>query len=82
MGQDLLEGIRPYLKPCAEIRAALTQAGAPTTAAALGVSPEEFLETVLHAHQIRSRYTVLDLAQDIGLLPDALGEVARASQVL
>jgi glycerol-1-phosphate dehydrogenase [NAD(P)+] len=80
--QAILQGVRPYLMPCAQVRQVLAKAGAPTTAAALGVSPDEFLETVLHAHQIRSRYTVLDLAEDIGLLPDALEEVARASGVV
>ena len=80
--QEILQGIRPYLKPCGEIRTILEKAGAPTTAAALGVSAEEFLETIVHAHQIRRRYTVLDLAQDIGLLPDAAEELACASGVL
>jgi glycerol-1-phosphate dehydrogenase [NAD(P)+] len=46
----------------------LVQAGAPTTAQALGWPSEFYCEAVRHARLIRNRYTFLDLASDGGLL--------------
>jgi len=80
--EEILQGIRSYLKPSAQIRSILSDAGAPTKACDLGLSSQELLDTVAHAHQIRNRYTILDLGWDIGLLPDAIEEVACASEVL
>lgn len=80
--REMISGIRPYLKPAHQIRSILQRAGAPATAAQLGLGAEEFLATVRHARMIRSRYTVLDLAQDLGLLPEVLEEVAHTSGVV
>ena len=62
-------------RPVAELRGALEAAGAATTAADLDVSADEMLETFLVARDIRARYTVLDLAWDLGLL----GPLAEAA---
>ncbi|MFA1610518.1 NAD(P)-dependent glycerol-1-phosphate dehydrogenase [Halobellus rubicundus] len=43
----------------ADIRDALKDVGAPTTAAELGIDDETFLEAVTTAHTIRDRYTIL-----------------------
>ncbi|WP_435182873.1 NAD(P)-dependent glycerol-1-phosphate dehydrogenase [Halobellus sp. EA9] len=43
----------------ADIRDALEDVGAPTTAAELGIDDETFLEAVTTAHTIRDRYTIL-----------------------
>jgi glycerol-1-phosphate dehydrogenase [NAD(P)+] len=66
------EKIRGHLLPVTrtaeELRAALARAGAPVTSEALGW-PRAFLrEAVLHAREIRSRWTFLDLAADSGRL--------------
>jgi glycerol-1-phosphate dehydrogenase [NAD(P)+] len=41
------------------IRDALAEIGAPTTADGLGVDPEDVIEALATAHQIRDRYTIL-----------------------
>jgi glycerol-1-phosphate dehydrogenase [NAD(P)+] len=59
-----------FLRPPEHIRDALASAGAATTAEDLGTTPE-FLKTLLrNAHEIRSRFTVFDLAHLLGILPD------------
>jgi glycerol-1-phosphate dehydrogenase [NAD(P)+] len=55
-------------RPAAELRAALVRAGAPATPEALGWPRAFFREAVLHAREIRSRWTFLDLAADAGRL--------------
>jgi glycerol-1-phosphate dehydrogenase [NAD(P)+] len=55
-------------RTAAELRAALARAGAPVTSEALGWRRAFFREAVLHAREIRSRWTFLDLAADAGRL--------------
>ena len=55
-------------RPARELRAALVRAGAPATPEALGWPRAFFREAVLHAREIRSRWTFLDLAADTGRL--------------
>lgn len=50
----------------------LGEAGAPTSAEAIGVSAERLRRSVRAARFIRSRYTVLDLVEECGLLDAAL----------
>jgi glycerol-1-phosphate dehydrogenase [NAD(P)+] len=50
------------------LRTALVRAGAPTTPEALGWPRSFFRDAVLHAREIRSRWTFLDLAADAGRL--------------
>ena len=44
---------------------------APVSYADLGLAREFFFEAVLHAREIRNRYTFLDLAADAGMLDAA-----------
>jgi glycerol-1-phosphate dehydrogenase [NAD(P)+] len=66
------EGIRarllPVTRPARELRDALVRAGAPVTPEALGWPRAFFRDAVLHAREIRSRWTFLDLAADAGRL--------------
>lgn len=55
------------LRPVEQLEAALLAAGAPTSPRQLGWSAETFTSAVLHAREIRDRYTFLDLAADSGL---------------
>ena len=58
--------------PHEELALVLRRAGAPTTPAEIGW-PKDFYEAaVLHAREIRNRYTFLDLAADSGVLEDHL----------
>lgn len=54
-------------RPEAEIRAALTAAGAPTAPRDLGWSDDFFATAARHARLVRDRYTFLDLAGDARL---------------
>lgn len=63
------------------LRKPLLEAGAPHTLAELGVSREEARQTLLNARDIRSRYTVLDLAYELGVLPYSAEEVLGESGV-
>jgi len=67
--------LAPFLRPWREIRAALQDGGAPTRLKHIGVSPDQFREAVLHAREMRRRYTVLDLAHDFGLLERHLDDI-------
>ncbi|MDP3194631.1 sn-glycerol-1-phosphate dehydrogenase [Tabrizicola sp.] len=49
----------------------LARAGAPVEAADIGVDPDYLLRTILKARFLRSRYTILDLLDEIGLLDQA-----------
>ncbi len=62
------------------IRTALLAIGAPTTAHALGVTDEEIVDALVHAHEInRERYTILG---DEGLTADAAERLARIAKVI
>ena len=65
-----------------ELKGALSAAGAPTTAAELGVSQDEARELFVVARDMRARYTVLDLAWDLGLLEELRDEALDRSGIL
>jgi glycerol-1-phosphate dehydrogenase [NAD(P)+] len=56
--------------PAATLRDSLAAAGGATDAAGLGLDPGFYREAVLHAREIRRRYSALDLAADAGFLDD------------
>lgn len=56
------------LLPAATLRAMLDDAGCPTTPQQIGLDTEAFKATYQRAQMIRSRYTILDLAVETGLL--------------
>jgi len=66
--QEVLDHLSPMVPDRDRIRTTLERAGAPTTIAALGLSQEEAMNALLWARCLRARYTVLDLAWDLGLL--------------
>lgn len=59
----------------ARIKDCLRRAGAAHTWREIGCGRDRFLEAFEHSHQIRARYTVLDLARAAGILPGAAGEI-------
>ncbi|UCE81501.1 MAG: NAD(P)-dependent glycerol-1-phosphate dehydrogenase [Methanobacteriota archaeon] len=62
------------------IREALRQIGAPTNAEELGISPEQIIDALVHAHEIRKdRYTILG---DRGLTSDAAERLAKITKVI
>ncbi|MDT8855483.1 sn-glycerol-1-phosphate dehydrogenase [Paracoccaceae bacterium Fryx2] len=66
--------LRGKLLPAATMAAQLRAAGAPARAADIGVTPPHLRATIAHARFLRSRYTVLDLFDQTGLLAQAIAE--------
>ena len=63
-----------------QIRDSLKTIGAPTTARELGLSPEDVIDAMAHAHEIRSdRFTILG---DQGISEEVAETVARATGVI
>lgn len=64
--------LRAHLMPAADMRAALHAAGAPADGAEIGVDRAYLERTTLNARFLRSRYTLLDLLDETGLLAQAV----------
>jgi glycerol-1-phosphate dehydrogenase [NAD(P)+] len=58
-------------RPAQQLHDILRRAGAPTTPADLGWPAAFYRDAVMHAREIRDRWTFLDFAADIGALRDA-----------
>ncbi len=67
--------LRPLTKSPTTIQDWLKRAGAATRVADIGCSRAELLSAVLHMHEIRKRFTVVDLAWLVGVLPGAAEEI-------
>ena len=65
----LKEALAPMLHPPVTLHTCLHRAGAATTAQDIGCSRYRLLDALLHAHEIRPRFTVLDLAHLMGIMP-------------
>ncbi|NIA20954.1 MAG: iron-containing alcohol dehydrogenase [Anaerolineaceae bacterium] len=67
--------LRPMHRPPQIIHDCLKRAGAATRAGDIGCDRERLLAAFVHAHQMRSRFTILDLALLAGLMPAAAEEI-------
>lgn len=65
---QLREELKTMIVPVDVMRQALMDAGGPTTARELGLDVDFYREAVIHAREIRKRYSALDLAADAGFL--------------
>ena len=68
---DLSQRLRDRLWTADRMAQHLATAGAPVEAADIGVDPAHLYRTILKARFLRSRYTVLDLLDEAGLLDQA-----------
>lgn len=73
----LREEVKTFIKPPEQIRNCLKKAGAAYRAEDIRCSRERILSALLHAHEMRSRFTILDLARLIGILPRAAKEIVE-----
>jgi glycerol-1-phosphate dehydrogenase [NAD(P)+] len=64
----LRDRLQQQLLPSTELRRMLTEIGAASVPAELGVTPARLRQDLLTARRIRRRYTVLDLIAETGLL--------------
>jgi glycerol-1-phosphate dehydrogenase [NAD(P)+] len=71
----LQDRLRAQLLPSQELRRMLRELGAVALPEELGVSPARLRADLLAARQIRRRYTVLDLAAEVGLLETCVGDL-------
>lgn len=71
--EPIKEIIRQTLKQGEHLEQAMKELGAPTTYRELGISDEMFRTSHFWAKEIRPKYTVLDLAYDLGALEE-IGE--------
>lgn len=72
---DLRSRLHAQLVPVASLRALLIEAGCPVTSDGLGLTTAQVLESYREARLIRRRYTVYDLADDLGVLDELVAEI-------
>ncbi len=65
---DIVDELKLFLKSSAEIKRILTEAGSKAHYTGIGASEEEFKRAIIMARTMRSRYTILDLADDLNIL--------------
>ncbi len=66
---ERIQGVLAKVPPAQALRDALVQAGGTARWSDLGLDPQMVRTALLEARFLRERYTVLDLAGDLGLLP-------------
>ena len=69
--------LAPMTRRAAQIKDCLRRAGAAHRISDLGCPKDRFLQAILHAHQMRERYTISALARAAGVLPGAAGEIVE-----
>jgi len=72
---DLSKKLREQLMPADKLREKLWAAECPTSPEEIGLSIEDFKATYRRAQMIRSRYTILDLANEAGILDECVEEL-------
>jgi len=77
---EIRRAIRAVHRNATDLQSALQRAGAPTRPADLGLSEEVYGAAVLHAREIRDRFTFLDFAADAGVLGRVLGATPVPAQ--
>lgn len=75
--QEMKNLIQPGLVSASRLKSCLSEAGAAHRFSDIRVDGfplkrEKFVEVVKHANQMRQRFTILDLAVMLGIIPDAL----------
>ena len=79
--QDLWSVLGERLVSAESIRAVFRRAGVPLRGEELGLTRPQVKHALLHARDLRKRFTVLDLAAELGVLSDWADSVTAASGV-
>lgn len=69
---DLKRELEPFIISSEELERLLISAGAPTTAEDLGLDLDFYLEAVRHGHEMRDRFSFVDIAANAEVLEDVL----------
>jgi glycerol-1-phosphate dehydrogenase [NAD(P)+] len=72
---ELRGKVEAQLMPAGELRGMLRSAGCPTGPEEIGLSIDDFKATYRRAQMLRKRYTVLDLAEEAGILDACVEEL-------
>jgi glycerol-1-phosphate dehydrogenase [NAD(P)+] len=80
--EELWADVGTTLRPPGRIRNILSAAGAPVDMGGLGLESGHLRRAVSAAREIRNRFTVLDLAADLGVLLSRAEDVLKASGCL
>jgi len=73
----LREELARMVRPPGAVREVLRRADAASCAADIGCDRERLLAAFVHAHEIRARFTILDLARLVGIMPHAAREIVE-----
>jgi glycerol-1-phosphate dehydrogenase [NAD(P)+] len=73
--------LEPYTPSIDSIRTPLLAAGVPLTLSAMHRTHADAVEALVKGPQYRSRYTLLDLAWELGLMPEAADEILALAGV-
>lgn len=63
---ELRREVQEFMIPVAEMEKLLTDAGAPVTAAELGLDLDFYKQAVRHGHEMRDRFSFVDIAANAG----------------
>jgi glycerol-1-phosphate dehydrogenase [NAD(P)+] len=74
--KDIREAVLEKLPPYGELKALLLRGNCPVVPGEIGLTRDRVISDALRAQMIRNRYTVLDLAWDLGVLGDLQKKVA------
>lgn len=77
--QSIWTEIEPYITPLEALRQAMQKAGFRLTIGAIQRSRRQVLDALIYGNRYRPRYTMLDLASELGILPDAADEILDQS---
>ena len=80
--EELREKISQQIIPYPELKAMLLEADCPVTPEAINLSRERVRETYILAQMIRNRYTILDLAYELGWLESCVDEICSSQTYL
>jgi glycerol-1-phosphate dehydrogenase [NAD(P)+] len=72
---EIWNGLAPYIRPKGPVDGALKRCGAATSFLDLGHTEKDVYDALVNARFIRGRYTILDLAADLGILEEAARKV-------
>jgi len=69
---EIQSRVKAQIIPSEDVKRMLIQAGCPTKPSDIDMGMEQYLHAIRTAQLIRTRYTLLDLLYDTGLLEDAI----------
>lgn len=72
---DLRQTLRAMMLPSSEMAAHLRAAGGGTTPEEIGMDRNLYIDALRHCREMRDRFSLLDLAADMGILDDFIEEV-------